>query len=123
MRSDGTFITGSDFLMDGGVTATYWFGPPIGVWPPFVFGRRAAQYERCSPDTRGCNMKVISKSRAVSPRRNVPTPTRPPIQDHDLPILAAEQMPARQTDWKPLLEDGIQPAHFIGGERRWHGRR
>ena len=23
---DGTFITGSDFLMDGGVTAAYWFG-------------------------------------------------------------------------------------------------
>lgn len=26
MGPDGTFITGSDFLMDGGVTATYWFG-------------------------------------------------------------------------------------------------
>ena len=26
MGSDGAFITGSDFLMDGGVTATYWFG-------------------------------------------------------------------------------------------------
>jgi len=24
--SDGAFITGSDFLMDGGVTAAYWFG-------------------------------------------------------------------------------------------------
>jgi len=23
---DGAFITGSDFLMDGGVTAAYWFG-------------------------------------------------------------------------------------------------
>jgi len=23
---DGTFITGIDFLMDGGVTSTYWFG-------------------------------------------------------------------------------------------------
>ena len=23
---DGAFITGSDILMDGGVTATYWFG-------------------------------------------------------------------------------------------------
>jgi len=22
----GAFITGSDFLMDGGVTAAYWFG-------------------------------------------------------------------------------------------------
>jgi NAD(P)-dependent dehydrogenase (short-subunit alcohol dehydrogenase family) len=26
MSSDGAFITGSDFLMDGGVTASYWFG-------------------------------------------------------------------------------------------------
>lgn len=26
MGSDGGFITGSDFLMDGGVTASYWFG-------------------------------------------------------------------------------------------------
>jgi NAD(P)-dependent dehydrogenase (short-subunit alcohol dehydrogenase family) len=26
MGPDGAFITGSDFLMDGGVTATFWFG-------------------------------------------------------------------------------------------------
>ena len=26
MGPDGTFITGSDFLMDGGVTSSYWFG-------------------------------------------------------------------------------------------------
>jgi Enoyl-(Acyl carrier protein) reductase len=26
MGSDGAFITGSDFLVDGGVTASYWFG-------------------------------------------------------------------------------------------------
>jgi NAD(P)-dependent dehydrogenase (short-subunit alcohol dehydrogenase family) len=26
MGSDGGFITGSDFLMDGGVTAAYWYG-------------------------------------------------------------------------------------------------
>ena len=25
MRPDGGFITGSDFLMDGGVTASYWY--------------------------------------------------------------------------------------------------
>jgi len=24
----GAFITGSDFLMDGGVAASYWFGQP-----------------------------------------------------------------------------------------------
>lgn len=28
MGPDGAFITGSDILMDGGVTATYWFGRP-----------------------------------------------------------------------------------------------
>jgi hypothetical protein len=26
MGPDGEFITGSDFLMDGGVTASYWYG-------------------------------------------------------------------------------------------------
>ena len=26
MGPDGGFITGSDFLMDGGVTSAYWFG-------------------------------------------------------------------------------------------------
>jgi NAD(P)-dependent dehydrogenase (short-subunit alcohol dehydrogenase family) len=25
-RPDGAFITGSDFLIDGGVTASYWYG-------------------------------------------------------------------------------------------------
>jgi NAD(P)-dependent dehydrogenase (short-subunit alcohol dehydrogenase family) len=27
MSSAGAFITGSDILMDGGVTASYWYGP------------------------------------------------------------------------------------------------
>jgi NAD(P)-dependent dehydrogenase (short-subunit alcohol dehydrogenase family) len=26
MGPEGAFITGSDFLIDGGVTAAYWFG-------------------------------------------------------------------------------------------------
>ena len=26
MGPDGAFISGSDFLMDGGVTAAYWYG-------------------------------------------------------------------------------------------------
>jgi hypothetical protein len=29
MGSDGTFITGSDFLMDGGVTSAYGFGDRV----------------------------------------------------------------------------------------------
>jgi NAD(P)-dependent dehydrogenase (short-subunit alcohol dehydrogenase family) len=30
MGPDGAFITGSDFLMDGGTTATFWFGDAAG---------------------------------------------------------------------------------------------
>jgi hypothetical protein len=30
MGPDGAFITGSDFLMDGGVTASYFFGDLAG---------------------------------------------------------------------------------------------
>ena len=26
MGPDGGFVTGSDFLMDGGVTSAYWYG-------------------------------------------------------------------------------------------------
>ena len=31
--SDGAFITVSDFLMDGGVTAAYWFGDLAAKMP------------------------------------------------------------------------------------------
>ncbi|MDP9528762.1 SDR family oxidoreductase [Pseudomonas protegens] len=31
MGAEGTFITGSDFLMDGGVTAAYWYGDLAGA--------------------------------------------------------------------------------------------
>ena len=36
MGSAGAFITGSDILMDGGVTASYWYGPlnPHGIGQP-----------------------------------------------------------------------------------------
>jgi len=33
LGADGAFITGSDFLMDGGATAAYWFGELAGVMP------------------------------------------------------------------------------------------
>jgi NAD(P)-dependent dehydrogenase (short-subunit alcohol dehydrogenase family) len=36
MGTDGGFITGSDFLMDGGVTAAYWFGELAPGEPPPV---------------------------------------------------------------------------------------
>ena len=32
MGPDGAFITGSDFLMDGGVTAAYWYGELAPQW-------------------------------------------------------------------------------------------
>jgi len=31
MGPDAGFVTGSDVLMDGGVTATFWFGEPALV--------------------------------------------------------------------------------------------
>ena len=34
MGPDGGFITGSDFLMDGGVTAAYWYGDVAEVRAP-----------------------------------------------------------------------------------------
>ena len=34
MGPDGGFITGSDFLMDGGVTAAYWYGDVAEVRTP-----------------------------------------------------------------------------------------
>jgi len=34
MGPDGGFITGSDFLMDGGVTAPYWYGDVAEVRTP-----------------------------------------------------------------------------------------
>ena len=33
LGANGGFITGSDFLMDGGATAAYWFGELAGVMP------------------------------------------------------------------------------------------
>lgn len=42
MGPDGGFITGSDFLMDGGVTAAYWYGalaPASGHRHPSIEGR------------------------------------------------------------------------------------
>jgi hypothetical protein len=38
MGQDGAFITGSDFLMDGGVTASYFFGELAGCWPEALPG-------------------------------------------------------------------------------------
>ncbi len=31
MGPDGAFITGSDILIDGGTTATYWFGDGLAA--------------------------------------------------------------------------------------------
>lgn len=69
-------------------------------------------------------MKIATrKPHARAPQRNVRAAKPPSVQDHDLPILALEEASARQLDWDELIEEGVQPALLVGGERRWHGRR
>lgn len=69
-------------------------------------------------------MKIATrKPHARTPPRNVRAAKPPSVQDHDLPILALEEASARQLDWDELIEEGVQPALLVGGERRWHGRR
>ncbi len=48
MGPDGAFITGSDFLMDGGVTASYFFGDLALARHP-----RRRDLPRTSPETYG----------------------------------------------------------------------
>lgn len=59
----------------------------------------------------------------AAPPRKIARLRRPPMQDHDLPILGQEENPRVSVDWEPLLATGVQPALILGAERRWHGRR
>lgn len=69
-------------------------------------------------------MKIATRKPHVrTPRRNVRAVKPPSVQDHDLPILALEEASTLQLDWDELIDDGVQPALLVGGERRWHGRR
>ena len=69
-------------------------------------------------------MKIATrKPHARTPQRNVRAAKPPSVQDHDLPILALEEASTLQLDWDELIEDGVQPALLVGGERRWQGRR
>ena len=69
-------------------------------------------------------MKIATrKPHTRTPRRNVRAAKPPSVQDHDLPILALEETCTLQLDWDELIDDGVQPALLVGGERRWHGRR
>ncbi len=69
-------------------------------------------------------MKIADgKSRARTPLRNVRALNRPQVQDHDLPVLAAEQGDPPRLDWETLMREGVQPALLLDGERRWRGRR
>ena len=69
-------------------------------------------------------MKIAPrKPHTRTPRRNVRAAKPPFVQDHDLPILALEEASTLQLDWDELIEEGVQPALLVGGERRWHGRR
>ena len=42
---------------------------------------------------------------------------------HDLPVLAAAHDLPKPVEWEPLLAKGVQPALFLGAERRWSGNR
>jgi hypothetical protein len=70
-------------------------------------------------------MKIATrKPRARTPPRNVRAVKPLPVQDHDLPLLASEEDPARpRLDWETLMHDGVQPALLVDGERRSRGRR
>lgn len=69
-------------------------------------------------------MKIATgKPRARKLLRNVRAVNRTPSPDHDLPVLAGQEMSERRFDWEALMRDGVQPALLIGGERRWHRRR
>lgn len=47
----------------------------------------------------------------------------PAPNDHDLPVLAAQEEPAFRPEWEALLDEGVQPALILGAERRTHGKR
>ena len=69
-------------------------------------------------------MKIaVGKPRTRKPLRNVRAVNRVLSPDHDLPVLAAQEMSERRVDWEALMREGVQPALLIGGERRWQGRR
>jgi Enoyl-(Acyl carrier protein) reductase len=66
MGPDGAFITGSDFLMDGAVTAAHWFGE----LPEVRNERRFAvpPTRRCPPASRSGGVPVTPLRRSTPPR-------------------------------------------------------
>jgi hypothetical protein len=69
-------------------------------------------------------MKIATrKPHARTPPRNVRAVKPLAGQDHDLPVLASEEAPTHRVDWEALMQDGVQPALLVDGERRSRGRR
>ena len=71
MGPDGGFITGSDFLMDGGVTAAYWYGelaPRLTAHPTLLGGNHESHRRRAAEPRR-----VVRPDHGVEPR---PAPIR-----------------------------------------------
>lgn len=62
---------------------------------------------------------VSTRARPVA----APRPTRKPLIDHDLPVLAATVAPPVCLDWASLMDRGVTPALPLGAERRLRGRR
>ena len=69
-------------------------------------------------------MKIATrKTHARNPPRNDRAVKQRPLHDHDLPVFVAPETAAPRLDWERLMEEGVQPALVVGGERRWQGRR
>ena len=61
MGPDGGFITGSDFLMDGGVTAAYWYGELAPKWLLLNGSRSLPRPQRLSSDSFHINTDQLRK--------------------------------------------------------------
>ena len=62
MGADGAFITGSDFLMDGGVTAAYWYGE--------LAPKQSRFYEECDYHWRQRQYCPAAKEKGLLGSRN-----------------------------------------------------
>jgi len=67
MGRDGAFITGSDFLINGGVTAAYWFGELIPASREFTYetGSQKTGFVMANPKYH-CEPNLISSTLVVN---------------------------------------------------------
>jgi hypothetical protein len=70
MGPDGAFITGSDFLMDGGVTDVYWFGDLAPT-------QQAVRWEGKPLPLQNCRTALRSENPMTSGMSGVNSPNYP----------------------------------------------